>query len=186
MESKLSFGPMKALRKSLTLRRRKAGPKVSMDSQQTSRSETLNRAVIRRDFPASLAALHSTMKTQLRRRVSSRVLHHKLINLKDYSLPDRYTAASDSDILSKMDEKENAACRGEAAATCAEEEREAWLEEVWVRRTTPPRQAAQIALRAIMEMSVTTRSPQTSTRSAQKFARRAIALKVRVLHFVLR
>ena len=180
LESKLSFGPMKALRKSLTMRRRKAGPKASKDSQQAPGSETLRQEVIRRDIPTSLAALHSTMKTQLRRHVSSRVLRHKLNTLQDYSLPDRFHAAGNSDMLHKMNEKENVTCRGEEVASCSEGEAEASLkvEEVWVRRTTPPRQAAQNALRAMVEMNTPTRSPQTSTKSGQKFARKALAQKV--------
>lgn len=150
-----------------------------MDSQRASGLESLSRAVIKRDMPASLAALHGTMKTQLRRRVSTKVLRHKLHRLQDYSLPDRYMAASNFDALRKMSKKENAdaACGGEAAAE--EEMGCASSEEVWVRRTTPPRQAAQRALTVIMEMNASTRSPQTSTRSGQRFAKKAIAQKVR-------
>ena len=181
-DSSVSPGPLTGFRRSLTMRRRKAGCKVAADSQMAG-SGSLSKAVIRRDIPASLTALHGTMKTELRRRVSSKVLRHKLTKLQDYSLPDQYLESNSNsfDLLRKMGQKENVAVPN---GSCAEEAMDTSLEEVWVRRTTPPRRAAMKALSIIADMHSPVRSPQTSTKKGQKLARRAAGLKVRSYHMI--
>ncbi|KAL8623387.1 hypothetical protein ACOMHN_060257 [Nucella lapillus] len=134
---------------------------------------------MKRDMPTSLAALHGTVKTELQRRVSHKVLKHKLHKLQDYSLPDCVAASSNNnfDLLRRMADKEN------KEVGVRDEDLNTSLEEVWVRRTTPPRLAARNALVAIADMNAcNSRSPQTSTRTAQKFAKKTAARKVGALN----